>query len=167
MTLKQLNDLEETQLLYELKKCCGSEKWARDLAGRFPFDSQEQLFESSENAWHKCAEPDYKQAFDHHPRIGDSAKLSEKFVDTASWAEAEQAGVKDKSNEVLEALAECNRLYEEKFGYIFIINASGKSAAEILGTLRWRLLNEPADEIIIAAEEQNNITKIRLEKLLS
>ena len=92
--------------------------------------------------------------------------LAKKFASTAEWAYGEQSGVNIAAKETIEALAEANRLYEEKFGYIFIVCATGKSAEEMLGLLQSRLKNSPNEEIQIAADEQNMITKLRLEKLL-
>jgi 2-oxo-4-hydroxy-4-carboxy-5-ureidoimidazoline decarboxylase len=92
--------------------------------------------------------------------------LKKKFPATADWASGEQGGMSNASQQVIEALAEGNRLYEEKFGYIFIVCASGKSAEEMLGILQARLRNSPQEEIEIAADEQNKITKLRLEKLV-
>lgn len=167
MTLEELNKLDREQLNVELKKCCGSDKWLEAVASAAPFSSKQELFDRSDEAWSNCDEKDYREAFSHHPRIGDKNVIREKFAATAEWAEDEQAGIQHRPDELINALAECNRLYEEIFGYIFIINATGKSGEEILGSLRWRLLNTPGDEIKIAADEQNEITKIRLEKLLS
>lgn len=90
-----------------------------------------------------------------------------RFASTAQWASGEQSGVNAAKSETIQALAEGNHLYEEKFGYIFIVCATGKSAAEMLAILQTRLNNEPADEIKIAAAEQNKITKLRLQKLLA
>ena len=93
--------------------------------------------------------------------------LREKFASTSTWAEGEQAAVKQASQETLEALAAGNEDYERKFGYIFIVCATGKTADEMLALLQARLPNTPADEILIAAGEQDKITRLRLEKLLA
>ena len=94
------------------------------------------------------------------------AKLREKFATTADWSGNEQASVKQASEEVLQRLADGNEAYYEKFGYIFIVCATGKSAGEMLALLEERLPNDPADEIKIAAGEQEKILEIRLNKLL-
>lgn len=132
----------------------------------FPADSPEELLEKAEEIWYECSEDDWKEAFAQHPKIGDVESLTEKFASTAQWASGEQSGVKAATAETIAALAEANRLYEEKFGYIFIVCATGKPAEEMLGLLQQRLNNEPADEIRIAAAEQNKITKLRIIKLL-
>lgn len=167
MTLAELNKLDTPGLKDELAKCCGSARWIEGMIAARPFIDKDDLFEKSDSAWEDCNEEDFLEAFSHHPKIGDVESIKKRYASTAHWAEGEQSGIKGSEPEVLAALAECNKLYEEKFGYIFIINASEKSAEEILGSLRWRLLNTKEDEIQIAAKEQNEITKIRLEKLLA
>jgi 2-oxo-4-hydroxy-4-carboxy-5-ureidoimidazoline decarboxylase len=132
----------------------------------FPADDLVELLEDAEEIWYECSHDDWKEAFAHHPRIGDVESLKEKFYSTSQWASKEQSGMDSASQETIEALVEANRLYEEKFGYIFIVCATGKSAGEMLGLIRERLLNTPAAEIEIAGDEQNKITKLRLEKLL-
>ncbi len=167
MTLEELNTISQPQLKEELLKCCGSSSWVKMLMAYFPVDDVNRLLEEAERIWRECSEDDWKEAFGHHPRIGDVELLTEKFTSTAHWASGEQSGVNTASKETIEALAEGNHLYEEKFGYIFIVCATGKSAEEILGMLQSRLENKPGDEIKIAADEQNKITKLRLEKLLN
>lgn len=125
-----------------------------------------ELLEDVEEQWWKCNEDDWKEAFAHHPKIGDIESMKKKFASTAEWASGEQSGVQTASDKTLMALAEGNRQYEEKFGYIFIVFATGKSAEEMLQLLQERLKNDPEEEIQIAADEQNKITKLRIEKLL-
>lgn len=137
------------------------------MAQRFPFQNQEELFAAAEEIWFKLLPNDWLEAFAHHPKIGDLNSLRAKFASTRQWAEGEQARVSTASEEVLRALAEGNAQYENKFGYIFIVCATGKSAEEMLTILQSRLSNEHATELYLAAVEQSKITKIRLEKLLS
>jgi 2-oxo-4-hydroxy-4-carboxy-5-ureidoimidazoline decarboxylase len=167
MTLIELNTLEKPMLKEALKKCCGANGWVEKMAAIFPVENEETLLKQADKIWHQCAEEDWKEAFTHHPKIGDMNALKEKFASTSKWAEGEQAAVKQTSNEILEALAEGNKLYADKFGYIFIVCASGKSAEEMLALLRARLPKQPEDEIKIAMEEQNKITRLRLQKLLA
>lgn len=167
MTLEELNTISQPQLKEELSKCCGSTSWVKIMMTWFPADSKEALLENAEEVWYECNQDDWKEAFGHHPKIGDTESLTKKFASTAQWASGEQSGVNTASKETIEALAEANRLYEEKFGYIFIVCASGRSAGEMLEILRSRLNNKPEEEIKIAADEQNKITKLRLEKLLN
>ncbi len=166
MTLHELNTLSKQQLIQELTKCCGSSAWVNKMLPFFPADDLVELLEDAEEQWFKCSEEDWKEAFAQHPKIGDFESLQKKFESTSEWASGEQSGVNNASQQTLEALAEDNKKYEDKFGYIFIVCATGKSAEEMLGILNERFLNDPKDEIEIAADEQNTITKLRLEKLL-
>ena len=128
--------------------------------------SRAELFGMAERTWWRLAQSDWREAFTHHPRIGaDVAKLRERFAATASWSEGEQAAVGQASEEVLQALAEANVAYEARYGYLFIVCATGKSAAEMLAILQERMDNPPANELRIAAGEQAKITHLRLEKL--
>lgn len=166
MTLHDLNTLSQPQLKEELMKCCGSSSWVKMMMTFFPADDMVELLEDAEEVWYQCSEEDWKEAFFHHPKIGDVESLTKKFASTAQWAAGEQSGVNVASKETNKALAAGNKEYEEKFGYIFIICATGKSAGEMLADLQIRLQNSPEVELEIAAEEQNKITKLRIEKLL-
>lgn len=137
------------------------------MAKIFPVASRESLFEQAEVIWFACSENDWREAFDHHPKIGDINSLKKKYANTEALAASEQSGVSTATQDILERLAEGNRLYEEKFGYIFIVCATGKSAEEMLDILESRLPNSPDEEILIASQEQNKITLIRLDKLLT
>ena len=165
--LAELNKLDNLELSEELTICSLSSTWVKMMATYFPADSIEDILEEAETMWYECSEDDWKEAFTHHPKIGDVESLTKKFTSTAQWASGEQSGVNTAAAETIKALAEDNRLYEEKFGYIFIVCATGKSAEEMLSILQARLKNEPADEIKIAAAEQNKITRLRLQKLLA
>jgi 2-oxo-4-hydroxy-4-carboxy-5-ureidoimidazoline decarboxylase len=166
VTLHDLNTLPVQQLKEELMKCCGCSAWVDKMVPFFPAEDLVEILEDAEEQWFKCSKEDWKEAFAHHPKIGDVESLKKKFVSTAQWASAEQGGVNTASEQTLAALAKANDEYEKKFGYIFIVCATGKSAEEMLGMLQSRLLNSPEDEIEIAADEQNKITKLRLEKLV-
>lgn len=166
MTLHELNTIPKQQLSEELTKCCGSSAWVNKMLPFFPADDLVELLEDAEEQWYQCSREDWKEAFAHHPQIGDVESLTKKFASTAQWASGEQSGVNAASQQTIEALAKGNREYEKKFGYIFIVCATGKSAEEMLDNLRSRLKNSPEEEIEITADEQNKITKLRLEKLL-
>ncbi len=166
MTLHELNILPKQELKSTLTKCCGSSAWVDKMLVFFPADDLVELLEDAEEQWFLCSEADWKEAFAHHPKIGDVESLKTKFASTADWAAGEQSGVNIASTETIQALAEANKKYEEKFGYIFIVCASGKSAEEMLNLMQSRLQNSPEVEIEIAADEQNKITKLRIEKLL-
>jgi 2-oxo-4-hydroxy-4-carboxy-5-ureidoimidazoline decarboxylase len=126
-----------------------------------------ELLNDAEDQWYECSEADWLQAFTHHPKIGDVDSLKKKFASTAKWAGNEQGAVNSASEETLKALAKGNDDYEKKFGFIFIVCATGKSADEMLQLLQERLPNDKAGEIKIAMEEQNKITQLRLQKLLA
>jgi 2-oxo-4-hydroxy-4-carboxy-5-ureidoimidazoline decarboxylase len=166
MTLHELNTLPRQQLKEVLTRCCGSSAWVDKMLPFFPADDLVELLEDAEEQWFLCSEADWREAFVHHPKIGDVESLKTKFASTAEWAAGEQSGVNTASLATIQALAEANKEYEEKFGYIFIVCASGKSAEEMLSALQSRLQNSPEVEIEIAADEQNKITKLRIEKLL-
>ncbi len=167
MTLDEFNNLDTQTRFTELFKCCGSTTWAKNLAEKPTISSKEELFAISDEIWSNVSKEDGLEAFTHHPKIGDVSELEKKFASTKHWAGNEQAGVNEANQAVLEALAKGNHDYEAKFSYIFIVCATGKSAEEMLALLNARIGNDPETEFKIALGEQNKITKIRLEKLLS
>jgi 2-oxo-4-hydroxy-4-carboxy-5-ureidoimidazoline decarboxylase len=167
MTLAGLNALSAERAREELLRCCGCGRWADAVLAARPFADKAALLAASDAAWAKTGEADWREAFSHHPRIGGKDALRARFAATASWAQGEQAGAAAAGEAVLEALAKGNADYESRFGFLFIVCATGKSAAEMLDLLKSRLTNEAAAEMRLAAGEQNKITKIRLEKLLS
>jgi len=167
MDIQALNQLPPVQLKEALARCCGATNWIARMTAAFPVKNEQQLFSEAERIWYACTESDWREAFTHHPKIGDINSLKEKFASTSQWAQGEQSAVRHTSYEVLQALAKGNAAYEQKFGYIFIVCATGKGAEEMLALLEARLHNDPADEINIAMAEQNKITHIRLQKLLS
>ena len=168
MTLAELNYLPEPSLAEALQKCCGSSAWVENMLAAFPVADAETLMDEAKTAWNKLDEADWREAFTHHPKIGgDVEALRQKCASTSTWAEGEQAAVKESSQETLEALVRGNEDYERRFGYIFIVCATGKTATEMLALLQARLANDPTAEILIAAAEQDKITRIRLEKLLA
>ena len=167
MTITALNKLSQPALKEALFQCCGSTTWVERMSRRFPFQDEDALYQAATEVWESCTVGDWKEAFSHHPMIGDLEDLEKKFAGTARWATAEQAAVEHAANVTLLLLADSNRAYLQKFGYIFIVCATGKSAEEMLQLLEQRLPNEPAKEIWIAMAEQGKITRIRLQKLLA
>jgi 2-oxo-4-hydroxy-4-carboxy-5-ureidoimidazoline decarboxylase len=165
--LKRLNEWPAGEAREELRRCCGASRWVEGMTARRPFGDRESLLTVSDDVWWGLEEPDWREAFAHHPKIGDADALRERFASTRQWAAGEQSGVQGAAEETLAALAAGNRAYEERFGYIFIVCASGKGADEMLSLLRARLPNDPRDEIRIAAAEQARITRLRLERLLA
>ena len=165
MTLHEFNILPREKLIQLLTQCCGSTKWVNKMLEFVPAEDMVELLEDAEEVWWKCNQEDWKQAFAQHPKIGDLSSLEKKYGEV-SWAADEQSSVLSSTKDTIKALAEANEEYEKKFGYIFIVCATGKSAQEMLTQLRIRLQNSPEVEIEIAADEQNKITKLRIEKLL-
>ncbi len=167
MTTEELNTLNEATLKDELMKCCGSTRWVKQLIAAKPFRSPKDVFTKAESSWHNTTEKDWLEAFSHHPKIGDLKSLEKKFASTKALAGSEQAAVNSASQKMLEELAEKNTLYENKFGFIFIVCATGKSAEEMLRLLNDRISNDRSTELKIASQEQHKITNLRLQKLLS
>lgn len=168
LRLEALNARSHGEVVAELERCCGSHVWVEKMLARRPFKSVEELFSSADDIWFKLAAEDWLEAFAHHPRIGgDLESLRAKFASTASWAENEQRGVSQATEDVLHQLAKLNDDYFEKYGFIFIVCATGKSAQEMLDILKSRMPNEKENELKVAAGEQAKITRIRLEKLIS
>ena len=148
-----------------LTTCCGSSAWVERMLRRRPFGSEERLATAAREAWVDLTHTDWLEAFSHHPKIGDRASLAKRFAATAHLSAQEQSRVDDATAQVLDDLAAGNRAYEDRFGYIFIVCASGKSAAEMLGLLHSRLRNTAEAEIRLAAHEQARITQLRLHSL--
>lgn len=167
MTIAEFNDLSETEKHDALFKCCGSGTWVNLMLNISPVNNLAELLNYADEKWHQCRKRDWLEAFTHHPKIGDKNLLREKFAATVAWASNEQAGVSTATEDVVDALARRNTDYEDKFGFIFIVCATGKSASEMLWLLEDRIQNEPEIEIEIAAGEQAKITRIRLEKLFA
>ena len=161
MNLVAFNTLPEETAWKELFNCCGSTEWADLMMEHFPFASEKQLVDLSSRIWYEeCNEVDWCESFTHHPKIGDIKSLTEKF------AGKEQAGVAVATPETIEDLAKANSAYQDKNGFIFIVCATGKSAAEMLALLNDRLENKPGEELNIAMGEQQKITIIRFKKML-
>ena len=166
MTLDELNRLGTKERAAALAKCCGANNWVEKMNTLFPVDNEDVLLNEAERIWFQCNKQDWLEAFTHHPKIGDINSLKEKYASTSVWAAGEQTSVKQSSAEILQALSAGNKDYEDKFGYIFIVCATGKSAREMLDLLLARLKNTAEQEIQVAMKEQNKITAIRLKKLL-
>lgn len=164
--LEGLNALSESEAVAALMTCCGSTRWAERMASSRPFSSWTQVQGTAEWLWWQLDDADWLEAFTHHPRIGaDPEKLREKFAATADWSAGEQAGVSGASDDVIDRLAKGNTDYEERFGYIFIVCASGLSAEKMLSKLEARMDHAGENEIRIAAGEQAKIIALRIEKL--
>jgi hydroxyisourate hydrolase len=167
MNLTEFNKLDKAAAKELLATTCGSAKWQQLMMDQFPFASEKQMVKAAVEYWyHYCSREDWIEAFSHHPKIGDIQNLAERFPETKHLANHEQAGVKTASHDVVELLAKANDLYEAKFDYIFIVFATGKSAAEMLRILQDRSSNTHDEELVIAIGEQLKITIQRFKKIL-
>jgi OHCU decarboxylase len=164
--LDWLNALPSEAARQELLKCCGATRWATTVAQRRPFATLEQLLAQANEVWWALADDDWLEAFRSHPRIGERKAAAPVTSQSQQWSTQEQQGVQRVTQDAVEKLAHLNRVYEQKFGFIFIVCATGKSTDEILALLEERIGNEPAAELRIAAAEQAKITELRLRKLL-
>ncbi len=162
-----LNELSADAAESEFLKCCGSKRWAHDLAAHRPFDSLEALYANADEIWWSLSEADWLEAFRAHPKIGEQKAAATQTPQAQSWSAQEQSGVAQAAAQTKHELARLNREYEDRFGFIFIVCASGKSPEEMLAILRSRLGADRESEIRVAAEEQRKITRLRLEKLLN
>jgi OHCU decarboxylase len=145
-----------------LRVCCGSDGWVEAMMARRPFGSAASMLAAARDEWFQLPPASWIEAFSHHPRIGDRVAMRAKFASRLSLSAQEQSGVGDSSDDVLNALIEGNHRYEERFGFIFIVCASGKSAEEMLELLRARMNNERSIELHVAAEEHAKICELRL-----
>lgn len=131
-----------------------------------PFRSFDQLVETSDRIWWSLTPADWLEAFHSHPKIGERKAAASVAIDAQKWSEDEQSGTRDAAAETMAELGELNDAYEKKFGYIFIVCASGKSSEEMLSILRERLPHNADEELRIAAAEQAKVTQLRLRKLM-
>jgi len=161
-----LNQLTAFAAQNEFLKCCGSTRWSRTMTEARPFTDIPSLLETSEQIWWSLANEDWLEAFRAHPKIGEQRAATAQSELAQRWSAREQAGTATAPADVKAALAEENREYENQFGFIFIVCATGKSAEEMLALLRARLKNDLETELRVAAAEQSKITRLRLEKLL-
>jgi 2-oxo-4-hydroxy-4-carboxy-5-ureidoimidazoline decarboxylase len=167
MTLVRLNALSEAEAGGALGRCCGAQRWIREMVAARPFANAKALHAASDRAFASLEREDWLEAFSHHPVIGDVDSLRARFAGTATWAGDEQRGAAVADEMTLQALAGENRVYRDRFGYIFVVNATGKSAEQMLEILRERSGHDPDTELEVAAGEQRKITRLRLEKLLA
>src|SRR5262249_10820423 len=158
--------LPHADALAALLSCCGSTAWANALTHRRPFSEESFLLFAADEVWRTLTAGDWHEAFRSHPRIGESSAQSFSNTRSAAWSRQEQQAVSGAAIDIRTALADANRAYHRKFGYIFIVCATGKSAAEILEILRRRMHNDLDTELLEAAEQQRQITQLRLKKWL-
>ena len=159
MTLIELNRLPEARAEAEFLRCCGSIRWSRLMTAERPFGSTDVVSAIAQRLWWSLAAADWLEAFAAHPRIGERAH--------SAWSAEEQAAAGMASDADRQRIMQLNHEYERRFGYTFLVSATGKTAAEILAILERRLRNEPGDELQVAADQQRMITDLRLAKLLT
>ena len=163
----RLNELSAEDAQAEFLKCCGSTRWAQSMTAARPFNSIDDLLAKADSVWWSLEKEDWLEAFRAHPKIGEKKAAAAQSEQAQNWSAQEQAATSGAGREVIRALVEGNREYEQRFGFIYIICATGKSSAELLEILQARLRNDSETELRNAAEEQRKITRLRLEKLLN
>jgi OHCU decarboxylase len=157
----RFNDLPRDEAERKLRECFASRAWAARVAVGRPYAGLAEVLAACDSAWAELAPTDWVAALAAHPRIG------EKGGHAPESSEREQSGVRSAAAETVAALADGNRRYEERFGHVFLISAAGRTADEILATLRERLHNDPATEVAVAASELRKIARLRLERMLT
>ena len=164
--LAWLNSLSADEAAQELLKTCGSKRWAREMADARPYSTLETLLATANDVWCSLDQSDWHEAFRSHPKIGEKKAAGKVSAQSQQWSGQEQSGVANASQETVSTLASLNHEYEQKFGYIFIICATGKTSDEMLSALRERLQHDPETELPVAGAEQSKITELRLRKML-
>jgi len=164
--LSRWNALPSSEAATEILSCCGSHAWAAQMAATRPFADEQTLFAAADRCWQNLPESDWLEAFRSHPRIGEKHAQAKTTAASAAWSTGEQSQMKDADAAILLRMQEGHRAYEERFGRIFIVCASGKQPAEMLQILQRRLLNNPAAELLEAAGQQRQIMQLRLRKWL-
>lgn len=166
MNIEQINSLDTDKASQLFMQCCTSQRWVEKMVTGRPYHDFTDLCNSADQFWNQMTEQDYLQAFEGHPKIGNVNSLKVKYANTKELASGEQSGANQATDELILALAESNQTYEDKYGFIFIVCATGKSAEQMLDLLHNRLKNDRHRELEIASEEQRKIFQLRLEKLL-
>jgi 2-oxo-4-hydroxy-4-carboxy-5-ureidoimidazoline decarboxylase len=164
--LMRWNELATAEAAGEILPCCGSQRWAHALARLRPLTDAEALLAQSDEIWWQLDPADWSEAFSSHPRIGEKKAPESATAKSADWSSQEQGGVAGSSDSIQEQLKRANDDYEQRFGRIYIVCASGKSVEEMLAILYRRLENDEASELREAAEQQRQITQLRLRKWL-
>src|ERR1044072_7996164 len=163
--LAWLNSLTAAEAANELRQCCGSRRWIEQMSSDRPYSSLEALLTHADQVWWALTPDDWLEAFRSQPKIGEKKASDKVSAQSQQWSGQEQAGVSSAPQATVDSLAELNRAYEEKFGFIFIICATGKTSEEMLAALKERLQNDSDNELRLAATEQAKITALRLKKL--
>ena len=164
--LRQWNAMDSAELAAAMADLCGAPAWIARMTVARPFTTADAVFAASDAASQALTDDEWREAFRHHPRIGERTAQRAQSAAAAGMSSREQAGVQTAASGDLQALAEGNRAYEQRFGYVFIVCAAGRTVPEMLGMLRDRLTHDPESELRVAAGEQRKITRLRLERLL-
>jgi 2-oxo-4-hydroxy-4-carboxy-5-ureidoimidazoline decarboxylase len=164
--LTRWNALDAESAAHEVLPCCGSNAWAAQLAAKRPIADEPSLLKASNTIWFSLPEEAWQQAFDSHPRIGQKHAQTQATEESLRWSAQEQRTVLSEDVAAKLALEEANRHYEQRFGRIFIVCATGKTAREILSILEQRMTNDASTELREAAEQQRQITELRLRRWL-
>lgn len=163
--MAELDIMPATRAAELLASCCGASRWVERMVARRPFGSLGALRTAADEIWRALEPRDWREAFSHHPRIGERAGAMPQGERGSAWSAKEQSGMETAAVDVRQALAQANREYEKRFGYVYIVFASGKGADEMLAMCQARLQNDPEDEILVASEEQRKIMQLRLARL--
>jgi 2-oxo-4-hydroxy-4-carboxy-5-ureidoimidazoline decarboxylase len=164
--LERWNALDDAGAAVEILHCCGSRAWADRLAAKRPFAGASELLQTSDTIWAQLTSSDWDEAFASHPRIGERKAPASATAQSAQWSSQEQGSASSAGPGIQERLKQANAEYEARFGRIYIVCATGKQAEEMLAILVRRLDNEEAAELREAAEQQRQITQLRLRKWL-
>lgn len=164
--LARLNALPPAEAADELRACCGSSRWVSAMLACRPFASVGALISAAADAWQATGPADWDEAFAHHPRIGERRAAAAVSARARDWSAREQGAAAPSDPATRTALAEAGTEYERRFGRIYIVCASGRSAGELLADIEARLRNDPEHERTVAMREQEKITALRLRKLV-
>ena len=167
MTAAELDALPGARAAELLRACCGASRWVSGMVARRPHGTLADLLAAADEVWWSLGPDDWREALAHHPRIGEREAAVAQDARAAAWSAGEQAGAGAATADVRAALAVANREYEARFGHVYVVCATGRTADEMLAIARARLANDPDAELRVAAEEQLKITRLRLRKLLA
>jgi 2-oxo-4-hydroxy-4-carboxy-5-ureidoimidazoline decarboxylase len=166
VTLDELNSIPTARATELFTACCGSSRWVTAMVSRRPFATRDAVLATADEIWKSLGKEDWLEAFAHHPRIGESTSAVAQSDRARDWSAGEQAGATRASESIRLAQRDMNAQYERRFGHIYIVCATGKSPNEMFAIARSRLSNDPATELMVAADEQAKITRLRIGKLL-
>jgi OHCU decarboxylase len=166
-TLTAWNHAPEPAAFEAMLACCAATRWAAAMTAARPIPDTQSLHTTADQIWSQMSEPDWLEAFAAHPRIGSRKQAAHAAQKSAAWSNQEQSSTQTAAQQTLDTLAALNAQYEQQFGFTYIVCATGKSAEQMLAILNRRLNNDRATELKEAAEQQRQITQIRLTKWLS